>query len=695
MLSEFGLDYVTRRGIDSTFALANGIDETVPDPELIRSRFNFNYGPDQVRKAFAEVKSLLWFPLFRADGFVNYVARVNGIYRNQEGEEVRFLFTKSGRRAPWIPLATLDVAKQAEKPIIFTESFFKALTVLHAGGLAVGFNGPWINEKTAPEEKDKSNNRVLVAELGGFRWMTRKVYFAFDLDQTTNPQVRHAVIRGWILLKIAGAHIYQLEWDKQDKGIDDHLARVCGLDQARQKEVLDELCAAAKPFADVLLKGSGGDARLVREELRKVKMDITDREAFAKEVASRLGVTKASLLSTEGSKKTASSRQVIFHDLEPCEQPVDGNALLAELVALIHKHILINNDDALTIAPWIIWTYLADEDYVEVSPYLGITSPDKRCAKTRCLDLIERLVKRGYGISDITKSSFFRFVEQWHPTLCLDEFHKLIKNRPDLLQPFLNAYSRNKPVLVTNTETMEPEVFDIWGARALAYLEELDDQFRDRVIEINLERKPRGVTKPKLRETPLAYTEELRRKLLRWALDNAEAVGKAIVPVFETDNDRAADNWEMLFKIIATIDPDNVAAVVQIAHTKETSIMAERESEQEAALKAIRKVYEDACEHIGKAFSDPATDVFISLDTICSIMNRDKEGVWQAWHFGEQRGAYERKIAQILRSYTKEKPQRSRAEPDLAELIGGFRDRTTDVRGYWLSTLRTTFGRYH
>ena len=127
-------------------------------------------------------------------------------------------------------------------------------------------------------------------------------------------------------------------------------------------------------------------------------------------------------------------------------------------------------------------------------------------------------------------------------------------------------------MLITNAETMETEQFDIWGARAIAYLGELDDQFKDRVIAINLERKPRSIKKAKLRETSTEETELLRRKLLRWALDNGEVVGGALVPVFETDNDRAADNWETLFRIAAVIDPDNVEAVVRIAVAKEKSV---------------------------------------------------------------------------------------------------------------------------
>jgi hypothetical protein len=146
MLGEFGVDYVTKRAITPEFALLHGLDETVPSPEVINERFKFRSGPALVAKLFADVKSLVCFPIFRKDGYTNYVARVNGVYRNQEGEELRFIYTKFGRRMPWIPGVVLDAAKDVTKPLIFAEGFFKALAVLHAGALVIGFNGPWINE---------------------------------------------------------------------------------------------------------------------------------------------------------------------------------------------------------------------------------------------------------------------------------------------------------------------------------------------------------------------------------------------------------------------------------------------------------------------------------------------------------------------------------------------------------------------
>ena len=207
-----------------------------------------------------------------------------------------------------------------------------------------------------------------------------------------------------------------------------------------------------------------------------------------------------------------------------------------------------------------------------------------------------------------------------------------------------------------------------------------------------MERKPRTIKKGKLRETPFEYTERLRRKLLRWARDNAEAVGDAPVPVFETDKDRAEDNWEVLFKIAAVIDPDNVQAVVEIALAKESSPIAERESEQDVVFKGVRAAYVAVCDKHGDDFNDPGQDFFLSLRTICTLMNQDKHGPWQNWKWGSEYGAYERRISQIIQDFTGKKPVQTREKEDHG--ITGVSVPTDKARGYWLRDLRSKFEQY-
>jgi putative DNA primase/helicase len=59
---------------------------------------------------------------------------------------------------------------------------------------------------------------------------------------------------------------------------------------------------------------------------------------------------------------------------------------------------------------------------IDVLPLLAITSPDKRCGKTRLLTLIGGLVRRPLSTSTISDSTLYRSSEKWRPTILVDEF---------------------------------------------------------------------------------------------------------------------------------------------------------------------------------------------------------------------------------------------------------------------------------
>src|SRR5262249_29309380 len=126
-------------------------------------------------------------------------------------------------------------------PIIIIEGPFEGLSAEHAGGLPIAVVGSYFNEPVGPGEKDKLNNRVLNRDIAAFKLRTRKVCLAFDNDQLQNAEVRSGVIRGAIMLRIAGAEVFQLSWPAEFKGLDDYFGKGIGLDPEKQKAALMEL----------------------------------------------------------------------------------------------------------------------------------------------------------------------------------------------------------------------------------------------------------------------------------------------------------------------------------------------------------------------------------------------------------------------------------------------------------------------
>jgi hypothetical protein len=78
----------------------------------------------------------------------------------------------------------------------------KALVLAQAGFACVGLNGVWCGHQTTAEGK-----LIARAELDQLGLRGRKVYLAFDADAASKPEVRHANIRLFFLLSVAGAEV--------------------------------------------------------------------------------------------------------------------------------------------------------------------------------------------------------------------------------------------------------------------------------------------------------------------------------------------------------------------------------------------------------------------------------------------------------------------------------------------------------
>jgi hypothetical protein len=339
-----------------------------------------------------------------------------------------------------------------------------------------------------------------------------------------------------------------------------------------------------------------------------------------------------------------------------------------------HDHILIS-------ALWAFFTYLHSQSYVRVSTFLAFTSPTKEYGKSLALDVLALICFNGFPVGRITQSSFFRMIEQWKPTLFFEEFHLRAQTDPGLVADLIVSYTKDRRVIVTNTNTLEPEPFNIFCAKAFTYIGEMHDHLAARTIEMPMKRKPVDLIKTRLLEIGEGVTTELRRKFLRWTVDNAEAVGACPHARVGFPSNRTEDNWEMFLKIARTIDPLNADAMVAIAKAFEAQL-PKPESVEESVVRGVRGVYASYCERNDRNFSDPGIDIFLSLVTICNGLNAINDAPWGNWHWGDKHGIQPYKLSVILKSYTRVVPSRSRKDPLAVD---------EDVRGYWLKDLRGAF----
>src|SRR5436190_8587513 len=73
-------------------------------------------------------------------------------------------------------------------------------------------------------------------------------------------------------------------------------------------------------------------------------------------------------------------------DVEPWPHPVDGKLLLTQLVRVLSLFVILPKWAAETLALWILHTYAFQ--LRDVTTYIGIESPEKRCGKTTLLSLL-------------------------------------------------------------------------------------------------------------------------------------------------------------------------------------------------------------------------------------------------------------------------------------------------------------------
>src|SRR2546425_8842168 len=104
---------------------------------------------------------------------------------------------------------------------------------------------------------------------------------------------------------------------------------------------------------------------------------------------------------------------------EPWPEPVVGSDLLDQMAATFSRFLVLSATAADAEALWCLNTYAYDA--AGVLPNLCIRSSEKRCGKTRNLEILGCLVQRPLHTANITPAALYRTIDQYQPTLLIDE----------------------------------------------------------------------------------------------------------------------------------------------------------------------------------------------------------------------------------------------------------------------------------
>jgi hypothetical protein len=325
----------------------------------------------------------------------------------------------------------------------------------------------------------------------------------------------------------------------------------------------------------------------------------------------------------------------------PRGEDLDGAALLAEVHAAFTRYVVLPSGvaaDAVTL--WTAATHA--QPAWEHATRLDATSPEKRCGKSRLLDVIEATCHAPLITVNISAAALARSVTDDPPTLILDEadtiFGKGIKGdeKAETLRGLINAgHQRNRPYIRWNAATRGPENCPTFAMAALAGIGSLPDTITDRAVVIRMRRRAPGETVAAFRirrDTPALH--HLRDRLGAWARAYLDEL-RAAEPGLPVD-DRAADNWTPLVAIadLAGGDWPDRARKAAEALTAEADESAAEQSLALRLLADLRDVFGD--------------ELRMSTESILGALHKISEAPW-ADYYGKPLDP--RALAKLLRPY--------------------------------------------
>ncbi len=246
---------------------------------------------------------------------------------------------------------------------------------------------------------------------------------------------------------------------------------------------------------------------------------------------------------------------------EPPSAPVaDGAELLDAVYEALTKYVVFPSVAAAVAATlWIVATHALPA--WQHATRLALRSPQKRCGKSRLLDIVERLCFNPLMSTNASTASLFRsFGNDYHrtPTLLIDEADALFgtktksEQNEDLRSLIDAGWQLGRKVRRCVGPNQEPTDFDTFAMVALAAIKTLPDTVTDRAVVINLKRRRPGETVARFRirrdSPPLL---DLRARLTAWVREGERltALGDAEPEMPESIEDRQQDAWEPLIAI--------------------------------------------------------------------------------------------------------------------------------------------------
>jgi putative DNA primase/helicase len=289
----------------------------------------------------------------------------------------------------------------------------------------------------------------------------------------------------------------------------------------KANDILDEMERKQQPPPKKKTAKTKSESAAKAKIAELAKLNELAYQKQRKAEAEALGLTLAALDKLIRQQREAQSEKdsgLAHWKVEPWDGDVSGADLLDDFSAIFSKYIFLPKAAAPAAALWVLhsWTF----DAGDISPFLTLVSPEKRCGKTSMLILLMYLTPKSELASNISPSALYRYVEEVHPTLLIDEADSFFGDNEELRGLLNSGHTRVAANVIRNVEVNgrhKPHRFSTWTPKAIATIQQLADTLEDRSIIIQLRRKPKAMRMTRLRKRDNEEFAILRRKAAKWA----------------------------------------------------------------------------------------------------------------------------------------------------------------------------------
>jgi hypothetical protein len=233
---------------------------------------------------------------------------------------------------------------------------------------------------------------------------------------------------------------------------------------------------------------------------------------------------------------------------EPWPEAVGAAELLAEIETKFRRYVVVSDAIAAATTLWVVFTYVVE--IATHAPKLLYYSPERDAGKSTALGALRHMVQRPHAAVEATGAAIYRVVDRLKPTLLLDEADKLFR-RNSVIAHVINTSWTNSGQRIPRVGPGGVVVeFDPYGTQAIAMKGlGLPDTTLSRCIACMLWPKLPGEVVDDFTYLDDAEFGTLRRKLSRWAVDNAAALRDANPEPAAGFNNRVRQNWRTLLAI--------------------------------------------------------------------------------------------------------------------------------------------------